>query len=199
MTRRSIEQDIARQMRAAERQRRRTAVMAVLIGGAFTIGAALLAWGWLMQPSDDTERSASVQPAKPSAPPVTAETTVSDAQPEPEPAPVEEPVPAAIEPPPADEPIDDKPAKKAAAVQRLAIRIGELGYEPAIVSAKAGTPIVLTVAQGDGCAAGFLIPQLGVAADNSIDDAEIELPALSAGTYRFTCGMEMVEGRLVVQ
>lgn len=198
MTRRSIEQDIARQMRAAERERRRMTVAAVLIGGAFTLGGALLALGWLMQPAS-TERAASPRPVKSLVPPVAAETTAADAQPEPEPVPAEEPARAAVEPSPADTQIVSEPTKKEPAVQRLAIRIGELGYEPAVVSAKAGAPIVLTVAQGDGCAAGFLIPQLGIAADNSVDDAEVELPALPAGTYRFTCGMEMVEGRLVVQ
>lgn len=92
-----------------------------------------------------------------------------------------------------------KPKPAAPAVQRLVVGLGQFGYDPSTLTAKAGTPIQLTVAQGEGCAAGFLIPQLGIAADNTTGPAIVKLPALKPGRYRFTCGMEMVEGRLVVQ
>lgn len=85
------------------------------------------------------------------------------------------------------------------AIQRVWVGFGEYGYEPTVVRVKAGSPVQLTVAQGDGCAAGFLIPDLGISADNSAQAATISLPSMAAGIYRFTCGMEMVEGRLVVE
>jgi plastocyanin len=84
-------------------------------------------------------------------------------------------------------------------IQRLSVAIGERGYEPSMLSAKTGTPIELTVAQGDGCAAGFLIPKLGVELDNSTGAATKKLGVLKAGDYRFTCSMGMVEGVLRVR
>lgn len=97
---------------------------------------------------------------------------------------------------------DAEPAQPTSAnpdVQQLSIAIGVAGYEPSVVSANAGVPIELTVAQGEGCAAGFLMPSQGIQLDNSAAAATVSLGALSAGDYRFTCGMEMVEGVLQVR
>ncbi len=84
-------------------------------------------------------------------------------------------------------------------VQQLRIAIGVAGYEPSVLSANAGAPIELTVAKGEGCAAGFRIPSLGIEIDNSTADASRDLGTLGAGDYRFTCAMEMVEGVLQVR
>lgn len=107
----------------------------------------------------------------------------------------------AEEEPAAQAPSATKPAAKDAppASQRFSIAIGEFGYEPTAISAKAGVPIMLTVAQGDGCAAGFLIPQLDVALDNSSGPVSADLGILQPGEYRFTCGMDMVSGLLMVR
>lgn len=103
--------------------------------------------------------------------------------------------PAASEPDPEPEPA----AASSPEVQRIDIAIGVAGYEPSTVSAKAGIPIDLTVAKGEGCAAGFLMPSQGIQLDNSAAAATVSLGALSPGDYRFTCGMEMVEGVLQVR
>ena len=84
-------------------------------------------------------------------------------------------------------------------VQRLSIAIGATGYEPARLLAKAGVPTQLTVGKGEGCAAGFEIPSLGVHLDNSAGPAKAQLGALKAGQYRYTCSMGMVSGTLVVR
>lgn len=84
-------------------------------------------------------------------------------------------------------------------MQRLRIAIGDNGYEPDVLKADADRPIKITVEQGEGCAAGFLIPDLGVALDNSAGPASKKLGLLEPGDYRFTCGMEMVEGVLRVR
>lgn len=127
----------------------------------------------------------------------------------------EEPAPAITGATVATEPVDGpstepapkiapkpKPAepKKAAKPepQRVTIRIGDVGYEPSSVKLSANRPIELTVEQGEGCAEGFIISKLGVNADNSKSDAVVRLGKVSKGSYRFTCGMEMVEGLLVV-
>jgi hypothetical protein len=97
-----------------------------------------------------------------------------------------------------------KPAAKTAVVsagkvQRFTIAIGAKGYAPSRIVAKAGTPIVLTVGKGEGCAAGFDMPKLGVHIDNSAGSASAELGALKAGSYQYTCSMGMVTGELVVR
>jgi hypothetical protein len=92
-------------------------------------------------------------------------------------------------------------AKKPAAVrtQHLAIAVGAAGYEPSRIVTSAGTPIVLTVGKGQGCAAGFNIPKLGVHIDNSIRAVTQKLGRLNAGTYTYVCSMGMVSGKLIVR
>jgi hypothetical protein len=94
-----------------------------------------------------------------------------------------------------------KPARKPAAApskQHFAIGIGD-GYAPSIIRASSASPITLTVAKGDGCAAGFTIPELGIEKDNSGGPVTFSLGRLKAGTYRFACAMDMIEGRIVVK
>jgi len=92
-----------------------------------------------------------------------------------------------------------KPATSKPKTQRLRIAIGPRGYEPSVVRAEAGRPIVLSVGRGEGCAAGFLIPKLGVEEDNSEGSVTVNLGHVPAGRYRFSCGMDMVTGTLVVK
>ncbi len=94
---------------------------------------------------------------------------------------------------------ETEPKAEATAPQKFTIDIGDTGYEPSVLQASSGSPISLTVAQGEGCAAGFLMPSLGISKDNSRGDVTFSLGKLKAGTYRFTCAMGMVEGRLLVQ
>lgn len=83
--------------------------------------------------------------------------------------------------------------------QRYTIAIGQSGYEPGAIVASADQPIILSVGQGSGCAAGFLIPALGVSADNSAGPVTVDLGRVTAGSYQFSCGMGMVTGELVVE
>jgi len=93
-----------------------------------------------------------------------------------------------------------KRAKSAAvARQHFSIEIGSSGYEPSVIRASSKSPISLSVGKGEGCAAGFLMPSLGIEKDNTRGRIEFSLGRLEPGTYRFTCGMEMVEGKLVVR
>jgi len=84
-------------------------------------------------------------------------------------------------------------------VQRVTVKIGTYGYEPSVVEVTAGTPIELTVGRGDGCAAGFLVPDFGIAADNSSGPVTLQLSALQPGSYSFTCGMGMISGEIVAR
>lgn len=83
--------------------------------------------------------------------------------------------------------------------QRFRIAIGSQGYEPSIIRASASRPVILNVGQGEGCAAGFLIPKLRVERDNSVGPVAINLGRVRPGRYRFSCGMEMVTGTLIVE
>lgn len=83
--------------------------------------------------------------------------------------------------------------------QRFRIAIGAQGYEPSVIRASAGSPVILRVARGEGCAAGFLIPELGVDEDNSGGAVTVNLGRVTAGRYQFSCGMEMVTGTLIVK
>lgn len=92
------------------------------------------------------------------------------------------------------------PAKKpVAAVQNLRIAIGGAGYVPDALTAKAGVPIELTVGKGEGCAAGFVMPDLGIELDNSAGPVTGRLGVLKPGDYRFACAMDMVSGVLHVR
>lgn len=84
-------------------------------------------------------------------------------------------------------------------VQRFRLAIGAVGYEPDRIVAKAGAPVELTVARGEGCASGFALPDLDVLRDNSKGPVTVRLAALKPGSYTFTCGMGMVTGTLVVR
>lgn len=83
--------------------------------------------------------------------------------------------------------------------QRISVAIGQSGYEPNVIVASVDEPIVMSVEQGEGCAAGFLIPVLGVSEDNSAGPVTIDLGIVAAGRYQFSCGMGMVTGELVVR
>jgi len=83
--------------------------------------------------------------------------------------------------------------------QRFDIAIGAAGYEPSAVTAEAGKPIALNVAQGEGCAAGFVISELGVNADNTVGPVTVDLGVVAPGEYRYACGMDMLSGTLVVR
>lgn len=88
---------------------------------------------------------------------------------------------------------------KAAATQHFSIAIGAVGFEPSRIVASSDAPITLTVAKGEGCAAGFVMPSLGIRADNSAGPAKVKLGQLKAGKYIFSCAMQMVQGSLLVQ
>jgi len=91
------------------------------------------------------------------------------------------------------------PRRRAVSLQHFKIAIGRIGYEPSSISAKAGSPVTLTVGKGAGCAAGFNMPELGVRADNSSGSVTIKLGKLKKGSYTYTCSMGMVSGTLRVR
>lgn len=168
----------------AERRRARFARTAVVLACVSVVGIALIAWGLSAgaRAEQRVNATATASESRPSA------TTGAEADTKEYSAPEKgSGAPTAKEPEAKQDP------------QSVSIAIGQRGYEPSQVTVKEGAPVELVVARGEGCAAGFLIPELDVAADNSQGPATVELGRLKRGTYRFTCGMQMVEGTLVVQ
>ena len=212
---------VQRDMERAERHHHRwlkNAVVGGVIGGAFVVALVATVLAGLGRssasasvPAPSAEAPEAATADRPAAP---APADTGPAVPDPEagqgseegvtvppvdtPAPVVEPKPEpAPKPKPQPKPEPDQAANKD--TKRLSIRIGGAGYEPSTVTASSDRPISLTVGKGEGCAAGFLMPSLGIDKDNSSGSVTIGLGRLKPGTYGFSCGMGMVQGELVVR
>lgn len=83
-------------------------------------------------------------------------------------------------------------------VQRIAVD-ASAGYNPNVIRATAGVPLEITFSQGSGCMAQVMSRDLGFFEDLTTGPKTIKLPALEAGEYGFSCGMEMVFGTIVVE
>jgi putative intracellular protease/amidase/plastocyanin len=95
------------------------------------------------------------------------------------------------------------PAVNEGGAEVVTIAVTDSGFEPAVVTAKAGAPIRLTFDRrtSSRCLEAVKIPSLDVPARALAVGARttIELSPVAAGTYEFTCGMEMFRGKLVVR
>ena len=83
-------------------------------------------------------------------------------------------------------------------VQRISVD-ASAGYDPNVIRATAGVPLEITFSQGSGCMAQVMSRDLGFFEDLTGGPKTIKLPALEAGEYGFSCGMEMVFGTIVVE
>jgi hypothetical protein len=83
-------------------------------------------------------------------------------------------------------------------VQKISVD-ASAGYNPNVIRATAGVPIEITFSQGSGCMAEVMSRDLGFFEDLTAGPKTIKLPALAAGEYGFSCGMEMVFGTIVVE
>lgn len=179
----------ARRVTAREERRhrrsRQNALAALAVGSLVALGAGTAAIAQVRTPAVVAPVSVVAQTPAPTLPAVAATPSVTAS--------------ATAATPDGTPPVPAVKRSVPAASQRFTIAIGDAGYEPSVVKAKAGVPITLIVAKGAGCAAGFLMPSRGIAADNSGHRITIRLGKLKAGVYPFSCGMDMVQGRLVVR
>ena len=90
-------------------------------------------------------------------------------------------------------------ATTAGAVQKISVDVSKGYYDPSTIELKAGVPAEMTFSQSSGCTAQVQSKDLGFSADLTQGPATVKLPALSAGTYGFACGMNMVFGTIVVK
>ena len=84
-------------------------------------------------------------------------------------------------------------------VQEVSVDVSKGYFDPALIRAQAGVPVRITFGQGSGCMAGVRFAQFGIERDLTAGAAVVELPALESGEYPFSCGMEMVFGKVVVE
>jgi hypothetical protein len=84
-------------------------------------------------------------------------------------------------------------------VQKIAVDVSKGYFDPDTIELKAGVPARITFGQGSGCLSQVQSQQLGFSQDLTRGPVTIELPALAAGTYTFTCGMRMQSGTIVVK
>lgn len=82
-------------------------------------------------------------------------------------------------------------------VQRIDVKV-TTSYSPNVIRLKAGVPAEITFSQAQGCTAIVQSQDLGFQEDLSSGPKTVKLQGLSAGTYRFACGMNMVQGQVVV-
>jgi hypothetical protein len=96
-------------------------------------------------------------------------------------------------------PAISKQAEVTGGVQRIAVDLSSGSYNPSEIVLKAGVPAEITFGQSSGCTAQVQSQDLGFFEDLTGGPKTVGLPALKAGTYTFSCGMQMVFGSIVVK
>lgn len=84
-------------------------------------------------------------------------------------------------------------------VQRIAVDVSTGLYQPNVIKLKAGVPAEITFSGGAGCTAQVMSEDLGFFEDMSNGPVTVKVTALAAGEYSFSCGMQMVFGKIVVE
>jgi plastocyanin domain-containing protein len=85
--------------------------------------------------------------------------------------------------------------------QALLIQVQNGVYSPQHIELQADKPLSLQFIRHDAsaCAETVVFPKLNISAQLPLGEVvAIELPALKAGTYEFTCSMGMYRGKLLV-
>lgn len=104
---------------------------------------------------------------------------------------------------PTENGITGKPVEGAAVVagpvQTIGVDLSAGYYQPNVIKLKAGVPAKITFGQGSGCTAQVMSKDLGFFEDLTAGPKTVKLAALQPGEYTFSCGMEMVFGKIVVE
>ena len=90
-------------------------------------------------------------------------------------------------------------AKVEGGVQKIAVDLSSGSYNPNTIQLKAGVPAEITFGKSSGCTSVVQSADLGFSEDLSAGPKTVKLKGLAAGTYGFACGMNMVQGTIVVQ
>lgn len=84
-------------------------------------------------------------------------------------------------------------------VQSIHVDVSTGVFVPSTILAKADVPLEITYSQGRGCISKVLFKQLGIVTDISRGGATVKIPALHAGEYPYSCGMEMIFARIIAR
>lgn len=90
-------------------------------------------------------------------------------------------------------------AKVEGGIQKISVDLSSGSYNPNTIKLKAGVPTEITFGQSAGCTAQVQSSDLGFAEDLTSGPKTVKLGALTAGTYSFACGMNMVTGQIIVE
>lgn len=97
---------------------------------------------------------------------------------------------------------EESSPEPSAAGRRVAVEVGASGYEPSEIQATAGEPLTLvfTRVSDEGCGQELVIASQDIRRDLPLNEAvEVTFTPTAAGRLRFTCGMDMYDGAIVVQ
>jgi plastocyanin domain-containing protein len=84
----------------------------------------------------------------------------------------------------------------------IAVSVGASGYTPAEITAAPGEPIrvLFTRTSDEGCGQQVVFPEQELRADLPLGQpVPLDLTVPESGRVRFTCGMDMYEGAIVVR
>jgi len=98
--------------------------------------------------------------------------------------------------------VTGKPTEGAAildgGIQKISVDVSTV-YNPNTIKLKAGVPAEITFGQAQGCTQVVQSADLGFSEDLSAGPKTVKLQGLQPGTYTFSCGMQMVFGKIVVE
>ncbi len=89
-------------------------------------------------------------------------------------------------------------AKLMGAMQQIVVDPSTGIFNPNVIVAKPGMPLVIVFKPGTGCLATVRFETFQISQDIS-NGGTVILPAMKAGEYPFECGMKMVFGKIVVR
>lgn len=84
-------------------------------------------------------------------------------------------------------------------VQKISVDLSTGTYVPNVIKLKAGIPAEITFGQSSGCTAVVQSSDLNFEEDLTAGPKTVKLGDLEPGTYAFSCGMQMVFGKIVVE
>lgn len=90
-------------------------------------------------------------------------------------------------------------AKVTGDAQTISVDVSQGFYQPNVLKLKAGVPAEITFGQGSGCTGQVMSKDLNFFEDINAGPKTVKLPALQPGEYTFSCGMQMVFGKIVVE
>jgi len=85
--------------------------------------------------------------------------------------------------------------------QPIRVEVAESGYKPKNIGVKKGQKVSLEFhrADGDNCGEKLVFPELGIEKDLPIGEKVlVEITPTKSGELKFTCGMDMFRGKLIV-